>query len=149
MTLGALGWTDARAQAFAPLAAQGLVPGRVALEHNHVFRVLTAEGEVLAETAGSVKHRAAAKTDLPVVGDWVAVRLDPRGARSQIRAVLPRETRLSRKAAGRDTIEQVVAANIDTLFVMFGLDKPPNPRNIERYLVVARQSGADSVVLLN
>lgn len=147
--LADLGWTDDRAQRFAALAGPDLVPGRVALEHNHVFRVLTADGEVLAEVAGALKHRAAARTDLPVVGDWVGVRLDPAGARSQIRLVLPRSTRVSRKAAGRDTVEQVVAANIDTLFVVFGLDKPVNPRAIERYLVVARHSGAEAVVLLN
>ena len=149
VTLADLGWTPARDEAFAPRAGAGLVPGRVSLEHNHVFRVLTAGGEMLAETAGALKHRAAARTDLPVVGDWVAIRPDPAGGRSQIREVLPRTTRVSRKAAGRDTVEQVVAANLDTLFVVFGLDTPVNPRSIERYLVVARHSGAEPVVLLN
>lgn len=149
MSLADLGWSESRERAFAPLAAAGLVAGRVVLEHNHVFRVLTAAGEGLAETAGALKHRAAAKHELPVVGDWVSVRLDAAGARSQIRDVLPRTSRFSRKAAGRDTVEQVIAANIDVIFIVFGLDMPVNARSIERYLVVARHSGAEPVIVLN
>jgi ribosome biogenesis GTPase len=149
MSLADLGWSAAREGAFAPLAAAGLVAGRVVLEHNHVFRVATAAGEVLAETAGSLKHKAAARRELPVVGDWVGVRLDRAGARSQIREVLPRQSHVSRKAAGRDTVEQVLAANVDTIFIVFGLDKPVNERAIERYLVIVRHGGAHPVIVLN
>lgn len=148
-TLAELGWSDDRERDFAPLAASGFVPGRVVLEHNHVFRVMTAEVDVLAETAGAVKHRAEGRQDLPVVGDWVAVRLDATGGRCQIREVLPRRSKFSRKAAGRDTVEQVMAANIDTVFIVFGLDVHVKPRAIERYLVVARHSGSEPVILLN
>lgn len=119
------------------------------LEHNHVFRVTTGDGEMLVETSGALRHKAGARHELPVVGDWVAVRPDASGARSQIREVLPRHSRFSRKAAGRDTVEQVIAANIDTVFIVFGLDVPVNERAIERYLVVARHSGAEPVVVLN
>jgi ribosome biogenesis GTPase / thiamine phosphate phosphatase len=151
-SLADLGWTPARERAFAPLAASGLVPGRVVLEHNHVFRVLTALGEVLAESAGRMKHRAEGRQALPVVGDWVAVRPDRSGGRAQIREVLPRTSGFSRKAAGREgreTEEQVVAANIDIVLVVFGLDLPVNTNAIERYLVVARASGATPEVILN
>ena len=147
--LRTLGWTAAREAAFAPLAAKGLVAGRVALEHNHVFRVLTAGGERLAEAAGTLKHEAGARVDLPVVGDWVALRLDPKGGRSLIRRVLTRQSWFSRKVAGRTTEEQAVAANIDTVFVVFALDDRFTLRGIERYLVVACQSGASPVVVLN
>ena len=149
VSLADLGWSPADERAFAPHAAAGLVPGRVVLEHNHVFRVMTAEGEQLAESAGAMKHKAEGKQALPVVGDWVALRPDTSGARSQIREVLPRRTWFSRKAAGRDTVEQILAANIDTVFIVFGLDLPVKKRGIERYLVVARHSGADPVVVLN
>jgi ribosome biogenesis GTPase len=149
VSLADLGWSAARERSFTPLAATGLVPGRVVLEHNHVFRVMTADGELLAETSGALKHKAGAKHELPVVGDWVAVRPDAAGGRCQIREVLPRHSRFSRKAAGRDTVEQVIAANIDTVFIVFGLDVPVNARAIERYLVVARHSGAAPVIVLN
>jgi ribosome biogenesis GTPase len=125
------------------------VPGRVVLEHNHVFRVMAADGEHLAESTGRMKHRAEARHELPAVGDWVVLRPDPAGGRGQIRAVLPRRSVFARKAAGRETQQQVVAANIDTVFVVFGLDVPVNPRSIDRYLVVARHSGAEPVVVLN
>jgi len=149
ISLADLGWSAAREGAFAVHAAAGLVPGRVVLEHNHVFRVRTAEGEILAESAGRMKHRAEGRQALPVVGDWVAVRIDRVGTRSQIREVLPRVTWFSRKVAGRETEEQIVAANVDVVFIVFGLDMHVKPNAIERYLVLARRSGATPVVVLN
>jgi ribosome biogenesis GTPase len=144
-----LGWTTDRDADGIRLQAAGLVPGRVSLEHNHVYRVLTAAGERLAEVAGRMKHQAGARVELPVVGDWVGLRLDDRSDRAQIREILPRGTRFSRKVAGRVTVEQVLAANIDTVFVVFALGGPLKTRAIERYLVAARQSGARARVVLN
>ncbi len=143
-----LGWNDHFAQAFEAWRAPGHVPGRVALEHNHVFRVLTEQGELLAEVSGRVKHLASGRHELPAVGDWVVLRLDE-GGRCQIRAVLPRRGRFARKAAGEWTEEQVVAANIDTVFLVSGLDGDFNPRRIERYLMLAADSGARPVIILN
>ena len=149
MILADLGWDAARDAEWATLGLPDVVPGRVALEHNHVYRVLTLAGEVLAEASGRLKHRAGGRNELPAVGDWVAVRLDPRGHRTLIRKVLGRRSVFSRRAAGRETEEQVIAANIDLVFIVFGLDAPLKPRAIERYLVVARRSGAQPVVVLN
>jgi ribosome biogenesis GTPase / thiamine phosphate phosphatase len=149
MDLGPLGWTPERAEAFAPHAAAGLVPGRVSLEHTHIYRVLTVEGEVLARVAGRLRHRAAARADFPAVGDWVALERPAHEGDARIRAVLPRRSRFSRRAAGDPTEEQVVAANIDTVFLVAGLDGDFNPRRIERYLLVAWESGAAPVVVLN
>ena len=147
--LTALGWSEAWAAKLAALNAPDLVPGRVCLEHNHVYRVRTAAGEWLAETAGRLKHAAAGKKELPAVGDWVVLRPEAAGDRAVIRGILPRRTWFSRKAAGRGTEEQIVAANVDTVLVVFGLDSPVKARAIERYLVVARQSGALPVIVLN
>jgi ribosome biogenesis GTPase len=149
LALRPLGWTDDRRADGDRLFAEGLVPGRVSLEHNHVYRVLTAGGERLAETAGRLKHQAGGRDELPVVGDWVGLRVDPRSDRAQIREILPRRTRFSRKVAGRVTTEQVLAANVDTVFVVFPLGGPLKTRAIERYLVAARQSGARPIVVLN
>jgi ribosome biogenesis GTPase / thiamine phosphate phosphatase len=147
--LRALGWTEARARAFEATGEPGLVPGRVSLEHNHIYRVLTEEGEWLAEAAGRVKYLATSRQALPAVGDWVALRPDHAGGRATISAVLPRATWFSRKAAGRGTEEQVIAANIDTVLLVFGLDTPLKARRLERYLVPARRSHADPVIVLN
>jgi ribosome biogenesis GTPase len=144
-----LGWDDAREREFAPFRAEGLVPGRVALEHNHVYRVLTAAGEELAETAGRLKHRAEGRRALPVVGDWVALREEAAGARRQIRTLLARRTGFSRKAAGRQTDEQIIATNIDVVFLVFSLESAFRARRTERYLVVAERSGARSILVLN
>jgi len=147
--LSLLGWTPALDASFADHRAQGLVPGRVALEHNHVYRVVTEEGEWLAEAAGRIKYQASGRHELPAVGDWVALRAATAGARAMIRAILPRRSAFSRKAAGRTTDEQVIAANIDTVLLVFGLDVHIKPRSIERYLVLARRSQATPVVVLN
>lgn len=148
-SLADLGWDPARDVEFGPFRAKGLVPGRVSLEHNHVYRVLTGEDEVLAEAAGRIKYLATGRKELPAVGDWVAVRLGSAGARSTIAAILERRSWFSRKAAGRGTEEQVIAANVDVVLLVFSLDKPVNARAIERYLMVASRSGAQSVVVLN
>jgi ribosome biogenesis GTPase len=148
IALEQLGWDEAWAASLASLGPD-LVPARVVLEHNHVYRVFTADGIRLAESAGRMKHRAEGRHQLPVVGDWVGVGDDPSGGRVQIREVLPRRSAFSRKAAGRGTDEQIIAANIDVVFIVFGLDKPVNTNSIDRYLVVARRSGAEPVVVLN
>jgi ribosome biogenesis GTPase len=148
-SLSSLGWDEAREAELQALEVPGLVPGRVSLEHNHVYRVMTGTGEVLAEAAGRIKHLASGRRELPTVGDWVALGQGAEGQRSTIRAILKRETWFSRKASGRSTEEQVIAANIDVVFLVFALDKPVNPRAIERYLAVASRSGARSVVVLN
>jgi ribosome biogenesis GTPase len=154
-TLTALGWTGDRDDDRRRIEASGLIVGRVALEHNHVYRVLTAEGERLAESAGRLKFRAEERHVLPVVGDWVVLRVDEAGSRCQIREVLPRATWLSRRAAGsrkgagRETEEQVLAANLARVFVVFGLDKPVNLGGIERYLSLVRSGGIDPVLVLN
>ena len=144
-----LGWNDARREEFAPLAAAGLVPGRVSLEHNQFYRVLTEAGERLAEATGRMKHAAGGRDELPVVGDWVGLRPDVSSDRAQIREILTRRTRFSRKVAGRVTVEQVLAANIDTVFVVFAIAPTLKARGIERYLAASRQSGARAVVVLN
>jgi ribosome biogenesis GTPase len=145
--LAALGWNDRLGDLFAPYAAEGLTPGRVSLEHTHIYRVLTADGEAVARVAGRLRHEAAMRADFPAVGDWVALEAAARGA-SRIRAVLPRSSRFSRRAAGNPTEEQIVAANIDIVFLVAGLDRDFNVRRIERYLVVAWESGAAPVIVL-
>jgi len=142
------GWNDRFAAAFAEHAAPGRIPGRVVLEHTHIYRLVTEDGERLARVSGRLRHRAQVRPDFPAVGDWVVA--EPvHDSDARIHAVLPRASRFSRRAAGDSTEEQVVAANIDTVFLVGGLDGDFNPRRIERYLVVAWESGATPVVVLN
>jgi len=143
------GWRPDLVEAFTPYGADGLQPGRVSAELNHIFRVWTEEGEILAEASGRLRHEAAGRHELPAVGDWVAFRPDPHHNRARIEAILPRTSVFIRKVAGSETKQQVVAANIDTVFLVSSLDRDFNPRRVERYLLLAAQSGARPVIVLN
>ena len=147
MTLEDLGWSADIAAAFEEHRSKGWQPARVSLEHTHIYRVLTSDGEHLARVSGRLRHHAARRADFPAVGDWVAVGEGGGGVR--IHAVLPRRTAFSRRAAGDVTEEQVVAANVDIVFLVSGLDRDFNPRRIERYLLTAWESGASPVIVLN
>ena len=124
-------------------------PARVIEEQRGGYRVAGEAGELDAEVSGRLRHHAASRSELPAVGDWVLI--DPRVSegRATIHEVLPRKSRFSRKAAGQETAEQVVAANIDTVFLMTSLNADLNPRRIERYLASVWESGAQPVVLLS
>jgi ribosome biogenesis GTPase / thiamine phosphate phosphatase len=149
MDLRELGWNDTLAQAFAALELDGVVPARVALEHTHIYRVLGESGEWLARVSGRLRHEADDRTGFPAVGDWVAIEPPAQSGEARIRAILPRFSRFSRRAAGDPTEEQIVAANVNTVFIVGGLDHNFNPRRIERYLLVAWDSGALPVIVLN
>ena len=120
--LHAFGWDGRFAADFQQFAAEGFVPGRVTLEHQHIYTVHTGHADLLATVAGSLRHRIVARREFPAVGDWVALRALVAGRRAVIHAVLPRRSKFSRKVAGDETDEQIVAANIDTVFLMMGLD---------------------------
>jgi ribosome biogenesis GTPase / thiamine phosphate phosphatase len=144
-----LGWDERWAAVFAPFAADGLVPARVAIEFNYIYRLYAETGELQGQHAGRLRHEAQSKQELSAVGDWVAARPTTGEASATIEAVLPRRSKFSRKVAGELTEEQIVAANIDTVFIVMGLDGDYNPRRLERYLLLAYESGASPVVILN
>jgi ribosome biogenesis GTPase / thiamine phosphate phosphatase len=123
-------------------------PARVIAQHRELWDVAGEFGECRAEASGKLRLAAEEGADWPAVGDWVSVigELD-RGL--AIREVLPRRTQIARKVAGRRVAAQVLAANVDTLLLMMGMDNDYNPRRLERYLAQAWESGARVVVLLN
>lgn len=144
-----LGWDENWAKSFAPYAADGLIPARVAIEFNYIYRLYAESGELQAQHAGKLRHEAESREQLSAVGDWVAARPTAGEASATIEVVLPRRSKFSRKVAGELTEEQIVAANIDTVFLVMGLDGDYNPRRLERYLLLAYESGARPVVILN
>ena len=149
MRLSELGWDASFAAHFEPWSHKaGVQPGRVAIEFNHNYRLYVDGAEIDAVIAGRLKHRASSRGELPAVGDWVAVRKRPDEDRGSIQEVLPRRSWFSRRAAGQVTDEQVVAANVDVVFIVMALDGDFNLRRLERYLLLARESGASPVILL-
>ncbi len=147
--LTSFGWNEYFEASFQPYVASDYAAGRVALEYKHLYRIYTEHGELLAEIAGKLRHEAVSRQALPVVGDWVVIRLLPEGGKATIHAVLPRRSKFTRKVAGARTVQQIVGANIDTVFLVTSLNQDFSLRRIERYLIVAWDSGANPVIVLN
>jgi ribosome biogenesis GTPase len=149
MRLADLGWDDGFAGAFAALSPPADVrPARVVIEFNYLYRVWAEDGEQEATASGRLKHLATSRSQMPAVGDWVALRKRPDQDRGAIVAVLPRRGAFSRKVAGNLTDEQIVAANVDVVFIVMALDADFSIPRLERYLLLARDSNATPVVLL-
>ncbi|WP_404432506.1 ribosome small subunit-dependent GTPase A [Sutcliffiella horikoshii] len=143
-----LGWNEFLNKAFIEYEEQGYTVGRVMLEHKRLYRVETDHGDCLAEVSGKYRFEAVAREDYPAVGDWVVLSERQEEGKATIHALLPRFSKFSRKAAGLTTEEQIVAANVDTVFLVQSLNYDFNPRRLERYLVMAWESGSNPVVVL-
>jgi len=138
------GWRQELEQAAVP----GAVLARVTAVYGDECDVMTEAGPARAETCGALRFSASSPAELPVTGDWVAIRpLEP--GRALIHAVLTRRSVISRGAAGRRHDEQPLAANVDLVLIVCGLDRDFNPRRIERYLTVAVQSHVSPLVVLS
>jgi ribosome biogenesis GTPase len=144
--LADLGWTDELEAAFIPHVERGFEPARVVAEHRGGYLVRGARDERLAHARGKLRDGELSGL-MPAVGDWVAV-CDAAGGRYAIEAVLPRLTKISRKTPWLRAEEHVLAANVDTVLLVSGLDRDFNPRRLERYLTAAWDSGADPVLVL-
>jgi ribosome biogenesis GTPase / thiamine phosphate phosphatase len=147
MNLKYLGAGERIFGAFSPYAAQGLSLARVVTSQRDLYRLHAASGELEAEPSGSLWYRTE-RAGMPVVGDWVAAR-EVAAGQAIVEAVLPRATLFARRAAGAREEPQPIAANIDTVFLVCGLDGDFNLRRLERYLTLAAESGAAPVVVLN
>lgn len=154
-----LGLTSTIAAAFAAARAAGMRLARVAAQHRGGHVLLSSGAqlggdadalvELRADTSGRLRRAVAQDPAAgPAVGDWVAVTVAGERPTATIHEVLPRHTKLSRRAAGRGASEQMVAANVDTVFLVCPLDQPLNLRRIERLLTIALESGASAAVVL-
>ena len=131
------------------MAAGEGTPGRVIVAHRGGSIVATAAADVAAEPSGAVKRATAAGAPYPTVGDWVLLPATLPGAGpAPIERILPRRSAISRKVKGKAAEEQVIAANVDVVFLVAGLDGDFNPRRIERALVAVWDTGARAVVIL-
>ncbi len=153
-----LGWDDRFQQAFDLLELHGSVPGRVVSEQRGSYQVLTDRGQLQAEISGKFRNQAEAGDRFPAVGDWVVIGPVPGEPKGIVHGLLPERSRFSRQVSGGRqrlsggrTQEQVVASNVDTVFIVGAMDggRSANIRRIERYLTLAWNSGATPVILLN
>jgi ribosome biogenesis GTPase len=125
------------------------IAARVAEENRGLYRILCRQGELQAELSGKMRHVTESRDGLPAVGDWVLTQTRPGEGRGTIQRVLRRKGKFSRKVAGRKTEEQIVAANVDVVFLVSSLNREFSARRMERYLTLAWDSGAKPVIVLN
>jgi len=143
MTLFELGWKSTHELEWNRTDRGNHFPARVSAVHKNTWKLLSTGEEFVVSLSGRLRHRLLKLEQLPAAGDWVET------DGTTILDILPRFSKLSRKAAGRRTDEQVVATNVDTVFVVSGLDHDFNLRRLERYLALVWESGAEPVVVLN
>jgi ribosome biogenesis GTPase len=148
MSLHSLGWSENLQRELDQLrAAQPgatLIPARVIVEHRGAYDLMTADGQLTAEPTGKLRHDAVDKRDLPAVGDWVLV-----GADGRIDGILPRKSAFIRKAAGVRDEPQVIAANVDVVFIVTSANADFNARRIERYVAAITDGRALPVLVIN
>jgi ribosome biogenesis GTPase len=149
MQLTDLGWDSFFENHFEPFRDQGFSAMRVIRENRKEYTAYNELGEFACEISGKFRFEADSKGKFPAVGDWVIVSIRSNERKATIHTLLPRKSAFLRKAAGQITEEQIVAANIDIVFIVIGLDFNFNLRRIERYLSMAWESGATPVILLN
>jgi ribosome biogenesis GTPase len=147
--LESLGWNNFFATNFAAAATEDAIPARIVVQQKTNYLVTTFQGDYRAAIAGKLRFVATTQADFPAVGDWVVFRPIPGEQIGTILAVLPRKSKFSRQTAGREEHEQVIAANIDVVFLVNALDPTFSLRRLERYLVLGTQSGAQPVIVLN
>ena len=155
MTLADWGWSPFFARQLERDKNLRGLPARVIRGEKNYYRVWSEQGELWVRFAGKMRHRASGRADLPVVGDWITVRPQP-GDRGTVESLLERRSAFSRNLPGRRkrkgaqrAEQQVIAANIDLIFIVSGLDRDFNLRRLERYLTLVGNSGAAGVILLN
>ncbi len=149
MTLEEFGFSPWFRDQINPDSTDGLAIVRVTAVHKGECEVSDGEETRPAKTTGRLRHQAKSKLDYPTVGDWVLVKDFNSGGFGTIQSLLKRKTELKRKTAGRTTGYQLIAANIDTAFIMQTLGPGFNLPRLERYLVMVNESGIEPVVLLS
>jgi ribosome biogenesis GTPase len=141
------GWNETWSRTFEPHAATGLEPGRVVAQHRGAWVVVTQGGERAASPTGRFRHQAG-PGELPAVGDWVGCVASPHSGEVRIDAILPRQSVFRRRAAGTQLGSQLLAANVDTLFIATSLNGDLNPQRLERYVAMGRDARVEPVLLL-
>ncbi len=147
--LNYLGWDEFFENNFMQYVQQQFSAARVAVENKTNYLLYTSFGEASGEISGKLFFNSESSSELPKVGDWVAVSLFDNNTKAVIHNVLPRKTKISRKSADKKTEEQIIAANIDVVFIVQSLDENFNINRMERYLAAVNQSGALPVAVLN
>jgi ribosome biogenesis GTPase / thiamine phosphate phosphatase len=143
MNINDYGWNEYFEREWNGISNDGMFPARIIADYGQILRVVSDNGELLVQRP--VRN---IENNVMAVGDWVALLEIPEAKAICIQGVLPRRTKFSRAASGIEVKEQIVAANVDTVFLVQSLNRDFNMRRLERYLIAAWDSGAVPVVVL-
>lgn len=149
MDLRELGWDHSYADTMNETERKEIVPGRVTSHSGKHYKVITEDGEQSATLSNSFLSSIQKKSEIPTIGDWVGLQKHPDIHAYHIRCVFPRKNKLSRKVAGTKSEEQLIASNIDMVFIVTSLDAEFNVRRLERYLAMVYDIQAKPVIVLN
>jgi ribosome biogenesis GTPase len=144
--LSQYGWDDAVAAAWKSAEHSGALPGRVIADFGTSLKVAIPE-VISADLSGKLAHYSS-RQDAPKVGDWVAVRQFDSG-RAVIEALLPRRSEIARKAPGKQTTKQIIAANVDVAFILLAVDKDFSVERLRRFLFQLSINRISPIVVLN
>ncbi|WP_249412895.1 ribosome small subunit-dependent GTPase A [Paenibacillus antibioticophila] len=148
--LNRFGWNARAESSFAEQSREGMFPARITADHGQKYKIVSERGEGWAELSGRQKYELEERSAFPAVGDWVLLRyLTETAPDGMIHGLLPRSSRISRRSAGTVPVEQLIAVNVDLLLLVAALNHDFNLRRLERYLVMAWNSGANPVILLS
>jgi ribosome biogenesis GTPase len=147
MKLETLGWDLYKKSLKENIEQENLA--RVAVENRGGYLLYSEAGELEGIIQGKFMRSASSEIDYPKVGDWVVMEKLPNEAKAVIKSILPRKTKISRKRAGEDVAEQIIAANVDIVFIVQGLDGDFNISRLERYVAMSKEGGCEPVVILN
>jgi len=144
-----LGWNDIFENQYNKLEIHDAIKGRVIFHSGKQYKILTTDGEVTANISNSFMNFIQSKTELPSVGDWVCLKQIDELHPYQIIKLIPRRNKLSRKVSGGTSEEQIMASNIDIVFVVTSADQDFNIRRLERYLTIINEIDAQPIIILN
>jgi ribosome biogenesis GTPase / thiamine phosphate phosphatase len=148
-SLNSLGWNNFFEKQFEQYKSSGFEAGRILNEQKERYVVFTEYGEYQGEVSGKLLYSAENTSHFPKVGDWVVLSVFKEESKVIIHEVLKRKNKFSRQSAGQKVEEQVLAANIDTIFIVQSLDQNYNIKRMERYISMIYEMKAEPVILLN
>lgn len=149
LNLYQLGWNSYFEEQYKKRKDKSFFPARVIAEFKNLYRIEWEKGVSEAQVSGKMMHESVSRIDYPAVGDWVIIEIPIHSDRGIIHEILPRKSQFIRKMAGSQKDIQIVASNIDFVFIVNALDHDFNLRRIERYLTLTWESGAMPVIILN
>ncbi len=149
MELSDIGWNKSIQNNYQKLVIDNVILGRVIFHSGKKYKIITTKGEIIANLSGSIIKSIKNKSELPTVGDWVCLQKIDEFRPYNIVKIIPRINKLSRKVSGEKSEEQIIASNIDIVFIVTSADQDFNIRRLERYLTIINEIGAQPIIILN